>query len=46
METVILIALVLTSITAVTFIVERGLALRTIKVVPQPLIEAVYERAR
>jgi biopolymer transport protein ExbB len=41
METVILIALVLTSITAVTFIVERGLALRTIKVIPQPLIEAV-----
>jgi biopolymer transport protein ExbB len=41
MDTVILIALVLTSITAVTFIVERGLALRGHKVAPQPLIDAV-----
>jgi len=41
METVILLALALTSITAVTFIVERGLALRASKVAPQPLIEAV-----
>ena len=41
METVIMVALVLISITAVTFIVERGLALRAIKVIPQPLIDAV-----
>jgi biopolymer transport protein ExbB len=41
METVIMIALVITSITAVTFIVERGLALREHKVIPQPLIDAV-----
>ena len=41
METLIIIALVLTSITAVTFIVERGLALRVKKVIPQPLIDAV-----
>lgn len=41
METVIMIALVITSITAVTFIVERGLALREQKIIPQPLIEAV-----
>ena len=41
METVILIALVLTSVTAVTFIVERGLALRVKKTIPQPLIDAV-----
>lgn len=41
METLIIIALVITSITAVTFIVERGLALRARKVIPQPLIEAV-----
>jgi biopolymer transport protein ExbB len=41
METVIMIALVVTSVTAVTFIVERGLALRVKKVVPQPLIDAV-----
>ncbi len=41
METVIMIALAVTSITAVTFIVERGLALRIKKVIPQALIEAV-----
>jgi len=41
METVIMIALVITSITAVTFIVERSLALRVKKVLPQPLIDAV-----
>ena len=41
METIIMIALAVTSITAVTFIVERGLALRIKKVVPQALIEAV-----
>ena len=41
METVIMIALVVTSITTVTFIVERGLALRIKKVLPQPLIDAV-----
>jgi len=41
METLIIIVLVVTSITAVTFIVERGLALRIKKVVPQALIDAV-----
>jgi biopolymer transport protein ExbB len=41
METIIIVALVLTSITAVTVIVERGLALRVPKVIPQPLIDAV-----
>jgi biopolymer transport protein ExbB len=41
METLIIIVLVITSITAVTFIVERGLALRIKKVLPQPLIDAV-----
>lgn len=41
METLIIISLVAISITAVTFIVERGLALRVKKVVPQPLIDAV-----
>lgn len=41
METIIMIALVVTSVTAVTFIVERGLALRIKKVLPQPLIDAV-----
>ena len=41
METIIIIALVLTSITTVTFIVERGLALQVKKVIPQPLIDAV-----
>ena len=41
METLIIIVLVATSITAVTFIVERGLALRIKKVLPQPLIDAV-----
>src|SRR2546422_1492973 len=41
METIIIIALVATSITAVTFIVERGLALRVHKVIPQPLVDAV-----
>jgi len=41
MELLIIIALVLTSITTVTFIVERGLALREVKVVPTPVIDAV-----
>jgi len=41
METLIIIALVLTSITALTFIVERGLALQIKKVAPQPIIDAV-----
>ncbi|HYV31874.1 MAG TPA: MotA/TolQ/ExbB proton channel family protein, partial [Candidatus Binatia bacterium] len=41
METVIMIALVVTSITAVTFIVERGMALRVKKTIPQALIDAV-----
>ena len=41
METFIILALVATSITAVTFIVERGIALRTFKVIPQPLVDAV-----
>jgi len=41
METVIMIALVVTSVTAVTFIVERGLALRVKKNIPQALIDAV-----
>ena len=41
METVIMIALVVTSITAVTFIVERGLALRIKKAIPQAVIDAV-----
>jgi biopolymer transport protein ExbB len=41
METLIIISLVAISITAVTFIVERGLALRVKKVVPQPLVDAV-----
>ena len=41
METLILIALVLTSITTITFIVERGLALRERMVVPTPITDAV-----
>lgn len=41
MELLIIIALVLTSITTVTFIVERGLALRAVKVIPNPLVDAV-----
>ena len=41
METVIMIALVVTSVTAVTFIVERGLALRIKRNIPQALIDAV-----
>jgi biopolymer transport protein ExbB len=41
MESIIMIALAVTSITAVTFIVERGLALRMKKVIPQALIDAV-----
>jgi biopolymer transport protein ExbB len=41
MDTLILIALVVTSLTAVTFIVERGLALRIAKVVPPPITDAV-----
>ena len=48
METLIFILLVVTSITAVMFIVERGLALRERNVVPQPLTDAVlnYGSAR
>src|SRR5437868_5941133 len=45
METLIIIALVLTSITAVTFIVERGLALRVAKVTPDPITDAVLNYA-
>jgi biopolymer transport protein ExbB len=41
METLIIIALVLTSITTITFIVERGLALRQRMVVPTPITDAV-----
>ena len=41
MDTLIIIALVLTSLTAVTFIVERALALRIVKVVPPPVTDAV-----
>ena len=41
MELLIIIALVVTSITTVTFIVERGLALRSTRVIPMPLIDAV-----
>ena len=41
METFIIIALVLTSITAVTVIVERGLALRVVRVTPDPVTDAV-----
>jgi biopolymer transport protein ExbB len=41
MDTLIIIALVVTSLTAVTFIVERGLALRIVKVVPPPITDAV-----
>lgn len=41
MEFLIIIALVLTSITTVTFIVERGLALRAAKVLPTPVVDAV-----
>ena len=41
METLIIVALILTSITAVTFIVERGLALRMSKVTPDPVTDAV-----
>src|SRR5262245_50039470 len=41
MDTLIIIALVVTSLTAVTFIVERGLALRMGKVVPPPITDAV-----
>ncbi len=48
METLIFILLAVTSITAVMFIVERGLALRERNVVPQPLTDAVlsYGSAR
>jgi len=45
METLIIIALVLTSITAVTFIVERGLALREAKVIPAPITDAALNYA-
>ncbi len=41
MELLIIIALVLTSITTVTFIVERGLALREQKAIPGPVVDAV-----
>jgi biopolymer transport protein ExbB len=41
METVIIIALIVTSIVCVTFIVERGLALREKRVIPQPISDAV-----
>lgn len=41
METLIIIALVLTSITAITFIIERGLALREARIIPPPLASAV-----
>jgi len=41
METVIIIALIVTSIICVTFIVERGLALREKHVIPQPISDAV-----
>jgi len=41
METVIIIALIVTSIVCVTFIVERGLALREKRVLPQPISDAV-----
>jgi biopolymer transport protein ExbB len=41
METVIIIALVVTSVICVTFIVERGLALREKRVIPQPISDAV-----
>jgi biopolymer transport protein ExbB len=41
MELLIIIALVATSITTVTFIVERALALRELKVLPLPLFNAV-----
>ena len=48
METIIIVALVLTSIAMVTFMVERGLALRESKVVPAPITDAVlnYTGAR
>ena len=41
MELLIIIALVATSITTVTFIVERALALRALRVIPNPLVDAV-----
>ena len=48
METLILIALLVTSVTTVTFIVERGLALRALRVIPPPIVDAVlnYTRTR
>ena len=45
METLILVALLLTSVTTVTFIVERGLALLALRVIPQPLVDAVLRYA-
>ena len=45
METLIIVTLILTSITAVTFIVERGLALRVVKVTPDPITDAVLNYA-
>jgi biopolymer transport protein ExbB len=41
MELLIIIALVVTSVTTVTFIVERGLALREGRIIPSPLVDAV-----
>jgi len=48
MEAFIIACLLLTSVTAITFIVERGLALRERKVTPQPVTDAVnnYTAAR
>jgi biopolymer transport protein ExbB len=45
MEIVIMTALVVTSVTALTFIVERGLALRGKRIIPQALIDAVLNYA-
>ena len=41
METLIIVTPILTSITAVTFIIERGLALRIAKVIPTPVADVV-----
>lgn len=45
METFIIVCLLLTSLTALTFIVERGLALRERMVTPQPVTDAVLNYA-
>jgi biopolymer transport protein ExbB len=45
METFIIICLLFTSVIAITFIVERGLALREHKVTPQPVTDAVLRYA-